>query len=280
MPTTIKPEDIDLNSLIASVGQEIDKLIKSESEKLQALKKEEESPKEESKEESSKEESSKEESEQSMKKNLRKDDEKSSMQPQETEEAPEMEAQPEAPEHNEQDGELESLEGMVKDLDDDMLHELMQVVQAELDSRSAPEQAPEAPQAPEAHQEQPALPMDAAMKSEIEELKNKLSKSEEESKSIQKAFETLTQLFNKAVSRPVAKAVTNIKDVQYTDKGEGALKKSEQANISDEEIRKQLTKISSDQKAMASLTKSERDAMLDFFTSKKSRNEVLKIINK
>ncbi len=277
-------QDLDINSLIESVSVQIDELLKkSESEVASALGKKEESSKEESskedskmakKEESKKEESSKEDSK------LEKDEEEASGH---ANMAPEAEGNHDMGadgEMAEADDQADSLEAMVKDLDDEMLQELKQVVDMELEGRSGQQEMP----AEGEHEEAPAPEMapeqQMAMKSEIEGLKEKLSKSEDSAQKLEKAFESLTAMMTKLVQKPVVKSVTDIKTVEHIDKGEKSLEKSEAKKLNDAELATEARKIAADNKKLASLSKRERDSLTDFLLNKNSKDEVLKIINK
>lgn len=277
-------EQFDLNKLIEEVTNDVNDLIKSEKEKLDAakatqatdMKKAEASKEESSKEESSKEESSKEESSK-----LKKDDEGSSYENQAPEASASAEAPPEAPaeEAGPHDGEG-TLEEMVAALDDDMLNELRAACEAEQAQRghnadaAAVEPSAEAAPAPEAS---PALHMsEAANEADIKK-DEKLVKAEEKIEHLEKYVQSMAELLEKMASKPVVKAVSN---VDYVDRGETALAKADAKDFTVEEINAELTKISKDGKKLSALSKHERDAMLDFFSSKRKTPEVLKIITK
>jgi hypothetical protein len=49
--------------------------------------------------------------------------------------------------------------------------------------------------------------------------------------------------------------------------------------MTDAELHQKLVKVSADPKKMAGLNKSEREAMLDFFATKKRNSQVLKIVS-
>lgn len=276
---SLKNQDINLEQLLEEVNREFDALIKSEKDKQASLAKSEES-KEESKEsskkeeskESSKKEESKESSKEQSKEEMKKDEEGSGYEnpaPEASEEAPQQEEQ--MPQEQQPEDE-EDLNSMVQGLDDEMLHELAQVVQMEIQTRqSQPEGQPE-PQ-PEMQQEEPAMPpQDAmAMKSE-KDLKDKLSKSEEELTELKKAVEIMTSTFEKAFARPVVKAVTDINMVER-----GSLKKSE---LSSEEVTQKVRAITGNNAKLSQLSKSEREVVMDYLYTKKINNQILEIINK
>ncbi|HUM42157.1 MAG TPA: hypothetical protein PKI14_04335 [Fervidobacterium sp.] len=269
---SLKNQDINLEQLLEEVNREFDALIKSEKDKQASLAKSEES-KEESKE-SSKEES-KESSKEQSKEEMKKDEEGSGYEtpaPEASEEAPQQEEQ--MPQEQQPEGE-EDLNSMVQGLDDEMLHELAQVVQMEIQARQSqqqPEGQPE-PQ-PEMQQEEPAMPpQDAmAMKSE-KDLKDKLSKSEEELTELKKAVEIMTSTFEKAFARPVVKAVT---DINMVERG-SSLKKSE---LSSEEVTQKVRAITGNNAKLSQLSKSEREVVMDYLYTKKINNQILEIINK
>lgn len=188
------------------------------------------------------------------------------------------------------EGQGEDLQSMVQSLDDDMLHELMQCVQMEMESRSksaSPAPAAGASPAPAASASaSPAAPAmkreesSAMYKKELEAFQEKLAKSEEQSKNLEKAVSTMTELMEKMVNRPVTKAVTDIRNVDFVDKGEKELKKTEQADVSDEEFYKKAKKIAGSQQELGKLTKNEREALSAYFVTKRRSPEVLKLISK
>jgi len=295
----VQEQNVDLNAILKEVAGEVDELIKSEQARLDSLKKNEESSmkKEESsmkKEESSmkKEESSMKKEESSMKKeeSSMKKDEGSGFEsptPEASASSSPAPADPSAQASPEADA-GDSLESMVHGLDDEMLHELMQCVQMEMEARSksaAPAPMESAPAAspspsPAASSAMKSEESSAMYKKEMDAMKEKLSKSEENAKNLEKAVGTLTDLMEKMVNRPVTKAVTDIRSVDYVDKGEKDLKKTEQENISDEEFHKRAKKIAGDRSALGALTKNERDALSNYFVTKKRSSEVLKLISK
>lgn len=261
----VKPENVDLQALLKEVGDEVETLIKNEQSKLEAMKKENmEKPAAE----------------------MKKDEGSGFENP-----APEASSQPApsgppaSPEESQEQSKAESLEDMVRSLDEDMLQELMQVVQMEMESRKQ-SSAPAAPEAsmsppPAAQPPAPEQKMEMAYKKEFDGMKEKLAKSEEQAKNLEKAFTSMTDLLDKMVNRPVTKAVTDIRAVDYVDKGEKELKKNEDiVNISDTDLKKHLFKMSSNPKELAKLTKGERDTLSEYFTNKKRTPEVLKLISK
>lgn len=269
-------QEFDLKKLLKEAGDVVDSLIKSEKEKQEVLQKKEES----SKEESSKEESSVEKKEDSSKKeeSMKKDEPASPENSGYESQAPE--ASSPSPEDSQGQDQMESLESMVSSLDEQMLQELKQVVDMELSARSQQQQpAPEASPAPTQPEAAPPQ-QDMAMKSEVEALKEKLVKSEEKSANVEKAFGLMSDLMEKMINKPVDKAITDIQSIAYIDKGEQELKKSENSTVSDEDLKKKLTAISGDNKELAKLTKSEREAMTEYFVTKKRNPEVLKIVTK
>lgn len=278
-------QTVDLNAILKEVAGEVDQLIKTEEARLDALKKNEESSKKEESSMSKKEESSMKKEESSMKK-----DEGSGFESPAPEASASSSAAPAesaaAPGAEDQG---ESLQSMVQGLDDDMLHELMQVVQMEMEARSksaapAPDasmsQPPAASPAPAA--DASAMKSEASMmhKKELDEVKEKLAKSEEQSKNLEKAVTAMTDLMEKMVNRPVTKAVTDIRNVDFVDKGEKDLKKNEDANLSDEDFHKKARKIANDKNELGKLTKNEREALSAYFVTKKRSPEVLKLISK
>jgi hypothetical protein len=138
--------------------------------------------------------------------------------------------------------------------------------------------------APSPAQAPPAPPMDSAsmaMKSELEKYQEKLAKSEAQAADLQKSFTSMTELLDKMINRPVQKAVTDVRNIEYIDKGEkDQLKKTESANISDADLKKKAVEISADPKKLGALAKSERDTLLDYLVTKKRNPEVLKIVSK
>jgi len=255
-------QNIDLDALLSEVGAEIDTMIKSEKDKMEALKKSDSK--------------------------LKKDDEGSGFEAPAPSPSPEASAAPEeapapeaeaAPEESQQE---ESLQSMIQGLDDEMLQELVQIVQMEMETRSK-SQEPSAPEeAPSPSPEASAAPapemskMDM-YKSEVQGLKEKLNKSEEQSKNLEKAFTAMTELMEKMVSRPVVKAVTDIRSVDFIDKGGASLQKSE---MSDQEIDSHLRKMASSSTELAKLDKNERDALSSYFATKRRTPEVLKLVSK
>lgn len=289
----VETEKIDIGALINEVGAEVDALIKSEQVRLETLKKSEESSKEESSKEASmekKEESSKEESSKSMEKKEESKKEESSMKKDESSgfESPAPEASSPSPDMSQSspDGsdQGESLESMIQSLDDSMLDELIQSAMMEKDKRSQssqsePSPSPDMSQSAPAPQDSPKLEM--AYKKEVDDMKEKLTKSEETAKNLEVAFTSMTELFDKMINRPVQKAVTDIREIEYADKGEKDLKKSEaKKEFSETEVKEQLYKMGSDHKQLEKLNKNEREALSDFFVTKKQTPEVLKLIYK
>lgn len=261
---------LDVQALIAEATAEIDKLLKAEVEKLH--KSEEKSKKEESKEESKKEDSK-----------LEKDDESSSHYENQSPEmdapaepAPEMDQSPEAP----QEG--AGLADMVKELDDSMLQELHEAIMQEMQMRqpqeeAPPEQAPEMDQSAPAPEAPPEMSMGKSEKEESEELKKTqkdLAEAQQQISKLSKAFEEMTELVQKAARRPVTKAVTSVDIVPRGDE----LKKSESPQIDDRELEARLRGVAGDMKKLATLTKSEQNAVSEYFVGGKKRNEtVIKI---
>lgn len=285
-----KLEQLDLNALLQEVNQEVDALIKHEKEKLDALQKSEESKKEESSSSSSdskagmekKEESSMSKAEESSSSSssskaeeMKKDDGSGFESP-----APEASSDQSMDSQQQSMGDesAESLESMVQSLDDEMLQELMQVVQMEMEARKSKDQAPAAPEQQAPAPEEQGLEM--AYKTEVDGLKEKLTKSEEQTKQLEKAIGDMTDLLDKVINRPVIKAVTDIRNVEYVDKGEKELAKSEAKDVSDADLSKRLREMAGNPKELAKLTKSERENLSGFFVNKKRTPEVLKLISK
>ncbi len=300
---------LDINKLLDEVEADVKNLLKSAQTDAANLKKAEEKSKEESsKEESSKEASKKEAS--ALEKSgvakaedIKKDDaapkEDSGYESQAPEASEQQESAPEAaaeaaPEAHQGEEQVEDVAGIMKDLDDDMLHELYQKIKMELMARmqgqeASADQSAAAPEAAAAQQAAPAADMQMAMKSQKEE-GEKLSKAQAESKAkddeiaklkksleeTEKGLGEMTDMLQMLIARPVQRAVT---DIQFVDKDGGGLKKSE-SELSDEEIKKAVDSISSDRKKLSTLTKSERDVILDFYAGKNVKEKVIKVINK
>jgi len=277
-------QTVDLNAILKEVGGEIDQLIKSEQARLDAAKAEEATKL------AKKEESSMKKEESSSKEMSMKKDEGSGFEspaPEASSPSPEASASSAAPGA---EGQGEDLQSMVQSLDDDMLHELMQTVQMEMEARSkSASPAPAAGASPAPASSASASPAAPAMKreessmmykKELEAMQEKLAKSEEQSKNLEKAVSTMTELMEKMVNRPVTKAVTDIRNVEFVDKGEKELKKTEQADVSDEEFYKKAKKIAGSQQELGKLTKNEREALSAYFVTKRRSPEVLKLISK
>lgn len=281
MSTPQTEPQIDINQLIQEVGQEVDALIKAEKEKLEALNKAEPVVKQEDKKEESSKEDSKDKSDMEKMEAVKKDDEGSGFESP----APEASAQSAAPDMSAQapqEQSAESLESMVQGLSEEELQELMQVVQMEMQGRQAQQAPAEQQAAPEASAPAAAPEMKAEMayKKELDEVRGQLKKSEDQSKKVEEAFTVMVDLMDKVVNRPVQKAITDIRTIDYADKGEKDLKKSEVVDISDSDLEKRLRKMSSDRKELGALNKSEREALSDYFVTKKRTPEVLKLISK
>lgn len=258
-----------INDVVSMAGE----LKKSEG---QAMAKKEESSKEESskeesseessmkKEESAKEESSKEES--SKESSLKKDDDSGF-------ESPSPEAQPE---DNQMEQQEEHLEDMLKDLPQEMLQELIQKAQMELSSRQQQEE-PQQPQ--EASQQAPEMAMksEKVENTELEEMKARLKKAEDENADLKQVVHTTLEIVQKVSNTPVKKAVTGM-DVAFVDKGEAQLNKSE--SMSQEDALKKAKELARDNKKLSTLSKSERESLSDFLIAKKVNEKVLQILNK
>jgi hypothetical protein len=274
---------IDLEKLVKEAIGELDVLIKKETDKAEELKKAEAAElakKEESSKEKSKEESSK-EKEESMKK-----DDASASAPAPSPEASDSSATPPAsPEasDSQQDQDFGSLEELLADLDPEKLQDLMEKCKMEMAKRSSP--SPEAAPAdmgsasPAAPAPSPSasapLQMSEKDNAKVEELEQKLAKSETETKKLQAGLEKVTELFEKMINKPVRKAVTDINHVAKP--GEGSLQKSEDKKpLTDKEIHAKLTSIS----RKPTLTKNERDSIVDFYLHKKGKETILKLIEK
>lgn len=265
--------EFDLDALVKEAGEMLDKAIKQEQDKMEALKKSEEMNKKEDKPMEPKMDNQPEP--------MKKDDAGSGF------ESPTPEASSPAPSESSPSPSQESpesLDQMVKGLDDGMLHELMQVIQMELSSRkpqeSAPAASPSAPPPPSSPSPSPEMDKMEMYKKEVEDLKTRLAKSEQESKSTQDAFNTITDLFTKIVRKPVSKAVTDIRNVSFIDKGEQDLKKNEDGNISNEDLAKKMADLSKDGKKMSALNKNEREVLSNWFVKKQRTPEVLQLVNK
>lgn len=306
-------DQIDITKLLAEAGEEVDALIKAEKEKLEALKKSEESSKEESSAMKKKEESSEASKEASMKKKEEMPKNKANGDVQKKEESSkEMSMkkdegsgyQSQAPEASDESGSQqdpaappadpqadpnqgEDLNSMVSSLDDEMLHELMQVVQMEMQARQeqqSPDQSQPQMDDSSAQPQESAPPqmekMAMAYKSELSAVQQKLAKSEEEASNLYKSVSAMTELMDKMINRPVSKAVTDIRHIDYVDKGEKELKKSETENISDADLQKKAKEFAMDNKRLGTLVKNERDVLSDYLVNKKRSPEILKIISK
>lgn len=298
---------LDITKLLDEVEAEVKTLLKSAQEDAanlaKAEKKDEKSEdskvakaEESAKEESKKEESKKEESSKEEKSAMEKADEEGSgyesQAPEASDEAaaaPEAEAAPEA--QAEGADEVEDVAAMLKDLDDDMLHELYQRIKMELMGRmqaqeGSAEAAPEAAAAPEAE----AAPAEQMQMSKSEkEYTEKLAKAESDLKSkeeeiakLKKSLEEhekgigeFADIVKTLVERPVVRAAT---DIQFVSK-DGDLKKSEK-DMSDEEIKKAVDTLSADRKKLASLSKSELDVIADFYSGKNVKDKLIKVLNK
>lgn len=278
----------DLDAIIQSVSALVDSLVSTEN--TARLNKAEESSKEASKEEKSKKEGSSKESSKKEESMAKADDVESSgheNQAPEVDGQPEMSQDPSMDENQDPSQEQgENLESMVQTLDDDMLQELKQVVDMELNARQSQGQQPDQGQPPMGEEQAPAAPApempgpeQAAMKSEVASLSDKLAKSEATAQKLEKAFLEMTNMVQKLVSKPVQKAVTDIKSVDYVDKGEKQLKKSE-SDMTDSEVMAKAHAISADPKKLSNLTKNERGTLMDYLTSKKRTQEIVNLINK
>lgn len=292
---------LDITKLLDEVEAEVKTLLKSAQEDAanlaKAEKKDEKSEdskvakaEESAKEESKKEESKKEESSKEEKSAMEKADEESSgyesQAPEASDEAaaaPEAEAAPEA--QAEGADEVEDVAAMLKDLDDDMLHELYQRIKMELMGRmqaqeGSAEAAPEAAAAPaeqmqmsksEKEYTEKLAKAESDLKSKEEEIA-KLKKSLEEH---EKGIGEFADIVKTLVERPVVRAAT---DIQFVSK-DGDLKKSEK-DMSDEEIKKAVDTLSADRKKLASLSKSELDVIADFYSGKSVKEKLIKVLNK
>ena len=276
-------ENVDLNAILKEVAGEVDELIKTEQARLEALKKNEESSKEASK----KEESSMKKEESSAKEASMKKYEGSGFQsptPEASASSSPAPADPSAQAAPGAEDQGDSLQSMVQGLDDDMLHELMQCVQMEMESRSkSASPAPAAAASPSPSPAAPAMKNEessAMHKKEMDAIKEKLAKSEQATANIEKAFASMTELMEKVVNRPVSKAITDIRTVDFIDKGEKELKKNDQENVSDEEFHKRAKKLASDRNELGKLTKNERESLSSYFVTKRRSPEVLKLISK
>lgn len=291
---------LDINKLLDEVEADVKKLLKSAQEDAEGLKKAEESKAEASKKEESKKEDKKEESKADLEKSaMAKADEQEGSgydsQAPEASEAPAEEAAPAADEAAAPAAEgdqAEDLASVMQGLDDDTLHELYQKIKMELMARMQSKEGADAAPAADASAapaaDASAAAPDLAMKSEKESTE-KLSKAESELKTkdeeigkLKKSLEDyerglseMTDMLKQVLERPVQRALTDISFVGK-DGGEG-LKKSEMSN---EDIKKAVDAISSDRKKLSTLTKSEIDAIQDFYAGKNVKDKVLKIVNK
>lgn len=289
--------DMNLDEIISEVSTIVEDLTKSEQAQANALKKSEESSEEKSKSEKEK---SKKDEEKSKKEELDKsalakdelgeessghDNQAPEAVPQEQSIAADQSAAPDQDPSMQQDE--ESLESMITDLDDSMLAQLKDAVEMEMQARQSQQQAPGAAPQEQAIQEQSAAPdmsaqqpaMDA-MKSEVKDLTEKLAKSAESAKTLEKAFADLTAMVQKAVTpRPVQKAVTDINNVKYIDKGEGKLKKSEE-HVSDADLMKRAHSVAGSSKELSQLDRRERATLQEFLVKKERNDKIEKILNK
>jgi len=184
--------------------------------------------------------------------------------------------------------ELESIESQLQQLDDDMLQELSQKVKAEMEARmasasgsaAAPQGSPAAPGAP-AQAPAPAMAMAMAEKEVGEKLakaEERMTKAEKENEELKKALGDMTAIVSHMINRPKVRAANSITDVQFVDRGEEALKKAEVEKMSKEDITKKLKDVTSDNKKLATFSKKEHDAILDFYATGKRSPELLKVI--
>ncbi len=277
-----KNKELNVDAILSEATALISSLINDESSKLQAMKKSEESSKEASKKEESKEEKSSKES--SKKEESMAKDEMSQEPAPADAAAPAPEMSQEQPQQDPQEDQGAGLQELVSSLDDGMLQELMQTVQSEMEARQASQPQQEEstdaiPQAPEASQEMnPAA--SPAMKSESEDLKAKLAKSEQEMIELKKAFESLTETITKSVSKPKPKAVAEIRNLEVVSRGEDTLNKSEKKNPTTKEVLAKMSQIASDRNSLQSLNKSEMETMQEFFSTKTINDKVLQLFNK
>ena len=277
-----KEQNLDISQLLKEAGAEIDALIKTEKEQIALQKSEASMGKNKAngsvikKEESSREESSMKKDEGSGYENQAPEASASASQSA----APPM-ADPNAPPQDGQEDQGQDLQTMVSSLDDQMLDELMQVVQMEKETRQSQQAAPQDGSQDQSQQAPPPGPdmSQMAQKSELEDTKNRLAKAEKQAADLQQSFTSMTDLLDKMVNRPVQKAVTDVRQIDYIDKGEKALSKSEAENISDADLKKRLTEMSKDQKQLGALTKRERETLGDFFINKQRTPEILKLVS-
>jgi len=233
----------------------------------------------EKKEESSKEQSMKKE-ESSKEQSMKKDDPSQSPSP--SPESSDSQSSPApSPEdsQSQQDQDYGTLEDLLADLDPEKLQDLMEKCKMEMAKRQSPAPSPEqaAPPAasPSAPAPSPSAPLQMSEKdsAKVEELEQKLAKSETETKKLQAGLEKVTELFEKMINKPVRKAVT---DIAHVAKPGETLQKAEAKPLTDKEISTKLNSIS----RKASLTKNERDSIVDYCLHKKGKETILKLIEK
>lgn len=303
---------LDITKLLDEVEAEVKTLLKSAQEDAANLKKAEESKQEASKEASKKDEKSESSKAEAVAKNadagLKKEDEPSAegsgyeSQAPEASEAPAAEASADpamaAPEAGAEGDQVEDVAAIMKDLDDDMLHELYQKIKMELMARmQAQEGSADAAPAPGADAAAPAADASAAAAPEMQmamsksekEFGEKLSKAETELKNkdseIEKLKKSLSEyeqgasemadMLKMVLEKPVVRAVT---DVSFVSKdGEPNLKKSE-TEISDADLKKKVDEISADRRKLATLTKGEVDTISDFYAGKNVKEKIAKIV--
>lgn len=289
--------NLDINKLLDEVEQDVKSLLKSAQDDAAKLSKAD--PK---KEESSSSSSSSSSASKSMAK--ADDDSGSSYENQAPEASAPVDAAP-APEAPAEDPsaapapeeEAENMEHILKDLDDDMLHELYQKIKMELMGRMQAQEGSDAPSeeqppqpAPDASAA-PAMSPDMAMQRSEKDFSEKLQKAETVAKEkdaeieklrknasdLEKSLADTLDLVKSVMERPVTRAVT---DIQFVSKGEEGLKKSEAATMSDEDLKKAANNLAKDKSKLGALTKSERDVLIDYLSGKPVKEKMFSFINK
>lgn len=191
-------------------------------------------------------------------------------------EAPAAEQAPEAPAQEN----VQAEEQQMEELSDEELQEIYASMPKEEAERhlmilsqivqGQQAQAPEAPAAAPA-----AAPMAPAAKSEKAQKIAELAKAEKDNENLKKENEEMKkslEIATRAIElalRPIRKSAATMADVQIIDKGI-----AEKKDLSDKEIKSELDKKVSD----SSLTKSDRDAINDYFFTGSGKERMLEII--
>lgn len=184
-----------------------------------------------------------------------------------------------SPEQQDDSG-VDHIADMLGGLDDDQLQHLYMSVKSELMGRMQPQQeasqspAQPSPEAPAPSPSASSPDMEKMYMNEKKGLEEKLSKSESEAESLKKALSQATEMLDRLLSRPVKKAIT---DIRFVEKGEETVK----TEFTKDELNRKIDEISKDQGKLGKLTKSERETLLDFRVGRyNGRDEVIKIVSK